>query len=158
MAEFKIKDLYLKFDMNLSGIGIVTINDKTSFSIVIPLIFICIGIEFRKGTRKRLNLIKAKVQDHRLVKITRNGYDEYYTYQPEFSINDLSFVFRRDKLGQWTKVHDFTHSRLGYICRYMDEYGKWNKISRFNDDEICIYKPDSEVKGYFRGGNFVVVD
>lgn len=158
MAQTNYKGLYLKADTELMGFGLVFINDKTSFNIVITILFFAIGFEFRKGVRKRANLIKAKVQDHRLVKITRNGYDEYYPFSPEFDVNERSYVFRRTKLGEWTKVHDFTHSRLGYICRYTDEYGKWNKISRFNEDEICIFKPDSEVKGYFRGGNFVVVD
>lgn len=158
MNQFNIKDLYIKFGFELNGIGIIFINDKESFNVVLTLLFVCFGFEFRKGTRRRANLIKAKVQDHRLVKITRKGYDEYYAYESEKGTNELFFVFRRDKLGHWVKVHDFTHSRLGYICRYMDDLGKWTKISRFNEDEICRYKPDSEVRGYFRRGNFVVVD
>lgn len=152
------KDLHYRANTELTGLGIACVNDKESFSISVILIFFVIAFEIRKGTRKRANLIKAIVVDYRLIKITKNGYDEFYNYDCEFDRNELPYVFRRDKLGQWTKMHDFTYSRLGYIGRYMDEYGKFNKISRFNDDEICIYRPDSVVKGYFEGGNFVVVD
>lgn len=158
MAQFKYKDLHIKADTELVGFGLVYINEKTSFNIIITILFFAIGFEVRKSDRKRRKLIKAIVEDYRFVKISKNGYDEFYPYSPEFEVNDKPYVFRRTKLGEWTKVHDFTSSRLGYICRYTDEFGKWNKISRFNDDEICIYKPNSVVRGYFRGGNFVVVD
>jgi len=133
-------------------------DNQDNNSLIISFLFIAIELIIPRKEQLKRNLIKAKVSDYRLIKIKKdNGYDEYYEFDIENGIESLPFVYKQTKLGTWTKVHTFVHTKLGYICKYTDEFGKWNKTTRFNIDEICPLLPDSEVKGYFKRGRFIVV-
>lgn len=136
------------------GLGTIVLNDKQDYvyrvHISITWIALLLVIPKRKGAS-----LTAEIYNPNLViingKLKPENMREYdMAYDPEL----VRMIYTRTNGNRWIPIHNFKVVDNGYLI-FNSSINNWEFKGK---DEICIFPPETKVKGYVKGKRYIVTD